>query len=48
MQDVDFRDRQRMMRLDPGLYTVTLTVDGKEVETKRVNVKADPLDHPLI
>jgi hypothetical protein len=29
--------------VDPGVYKVTLTVDGKEVATKKVTVSPDPL-----
>ncbi len=29
--------------VDPGVYKVTLTVDGKEVATKKMTVSADPL-----
>ena len=31
------------MQVDPGVYKVTLTVDGKEVDTKRLTVSPDPL-----
>jgi PKD repeat protein len=27
---------------DPGVHKVTLTVDGKEVETKKMTVSPDP------
>jgi hypothetical protein len=30
-------------QVDPGVFKVTLTVDGKEVETKRLTVNPDPL-----
>ena len=29
--------------VDPAIYKVTLTVDGKEVATKRMTVVPDPL-----
>jgi hypothetical protein len=29
--------------VEPGVYKVTLSVDGKEVETKRLTVSPDPL-----
>ncbi len=29
--------------VDPGVYKVTLTVDGKDVATKKLTVKADPM-----
>ena len=31
------------MQVDNGVYKVTLTVDGKEVETKKMTVSPDPL-----
>jgi hypothetical protein len=31
------------MQVDPGVFKVTLTVDGKEVESKRLAVSPDPL-----
>jgi hypothetical protein len=31
------------MQVDPGVFKVTLTVDGKEVETRRLTVSPDPL-----
>jgi hypothetical protein len=31
------------LQVDPGVFKVTLTVDGKEVETKRLTVRPDPL-----
>jgi hypothetical protein len=30
-------------QVDPGVFKVTLTVDGKEVETKRLTISPDPL-----
>jgi hypothetical protein len=30
-------------QVDPGVFKVTLTVDGKEVETRRLTVSPDPL-----
>jgi photosystem II stability/assembly factor-like uncharacterized protein len=30
------------MQVEPGVYKVTLTVDGKEVETKKMTVSPDP------
>jgi hypothetical protein len=32
----------RAALVDPGVYKVTLTVDGKEVETKKMTVSPDP------
>jgi hypothetical protein len=29
--------------IEPGAYKVTLTVDGKEVATKRMVISADPM-----
>jgi photosystem II stability/assembly factor-like uncharacterized protein len=31
------------LQVDPGVFKVTLTVDGKEVETKRLTVSPDPM-----
>ena len=31
------------LQVEPGVYKVTLTVDGKEVETKKLTVSPDPL-----
>jgi photosystem II stability/assembly factor-like uncharacterized protein len=31
------------MQVDPGVFKVTLTVDGKEVDTKRLTVSPDPM-----
>jgi photosystem II stability/assembly factor-like uncharacterized protein len=31
------------MQVDPGVYKVTLTVDGKEIATKKLTVNPDPL-----
>jgi hypothetical protein len=31
------------LQVDPGVFKVTLTVDGKDVETKRLTVSPDPL-----
>ena len=31
------------LQVEPGVFKVTLTVDGKEVETKRLTVSPDPL-----
>ena len=31
------------LQVDPGVYKVTLTVDGKDVETKKLTVSPDPL-----
>jgi len=33
----------RAGQVDPGVYKVTLTVDGEEVATKRRTVSLDPL-----
>jgi photosystem II stability/assembly factor-like uncharacterized protein len=33
----------RQNLVDPGVYKVTLTVDGKDVETKKLTVSPDPL-----
>jgi photosystem II stability/assembly factor-like uncharacterized protein len=33
----------RGAQVEPGVYKVTLTVDGKEIETKRMTVSPDPL-----
>jgi hypothetical protein len=33
----------RIPQVDPGVYKVTLTVDGKDVETKKMTVSPDPL-----
>jgi hypothetical protein len=30
-------------QVDPGVFKVTLTVDGKEVETKKLTISPDPL-----
>ncbi len=49
--DVDEVDRMRRGRgaaVEPGIYLVSLVVDGKEIESKKLTVKPDPLDHPLI
>jgi hypothetical protein len=29
--------------VDPGVYKVTLTVDGKDITTKKMTVQPDPL-----
>jgi len=31
------------LQVDPGVFKVTLTVDGKEVETKKLTIRPDPL-----
>jgi photosystem II stability/assembly factor-like uncharacterized protein len=40
--------RFRQAMADPGIYTIVLSVNGREVGTKTVTVKEDPLDHPII
>ena len=37
------RPRRARAQVDPGVYKVTLTVDGKDVETKKMTVSPDPL-----
>jgi hypothetical protein len=33
----------RGAQVEPGVYKVTFTVDGKEIETKRMTVSPDPI-----
>ncbi len=48
LEGLDREARQQLLRLDPGTFNVTLSVDGKEVATKKLVVKEDPLDQPII
>jgi outer membrane usher protein FimD/PapC len=36
----------KLTRLEPGRYRVTLTVNGKDVETKDLVVSPDPVYSP--
>jgi len=47
-ESLDRAARQRLQRPEPGTYNVTLSVDGKEVVTKKLVVKPDPLDRAII
>ncbi len=49
--DADPMERMRRFRptpIEPGVYVIVLSVNGKEVDTKKIVVKPDPLDHPII
>jgi hypothetical protein len=48
LEGLDRDARQRLQRLDPGTFNITLSVDGKEVVTKKLVVKPDPLDRAII
>jgi len=48
LEGLDREARQRLQRLDPGTFNITLSVDGKEVATKKLVVKPDPLDRAII
>ncbi len=46
LREMRFDERMRLMRVDPGTYKVTLSVNGQDVETKEFKVIADPLYPP--
>ncbi len=48
LEGLNSDERTRLMRLLPGVYKVTLVVNGKDVETKKVLVRADALDGSII
>jgi photosystem II stability/assembly factor-like uncharacterized protein len=42
LQEMRFDQRRRMMRVEPGSYKITLSVDGQDVATKDLKVDPDP------
>ena len=46
MRDLRREERMKLIRLEPGRYRVTLTVNGKDVETKDLVVSPDPAYAP--
>ncbi len=43
LREMRFEERSRMTRVEPGRYKVTLTVNGRDVATKSLTVRPDPL-----
>ncbi len=47
-QEMGFMGRGRQATVAPGTYLVSLTVNGKEVASRKLIISPDPLDRPII
>jgi hypothetical protein len=43
LENLSREERAKLTRLDPGTFSVTLSVDGKDVVTKKAVIKPDPV-----